>query len=856
MPNPLTGDLHAVLQVSGSTLNRLIATMHQNAQSKLNVSRVRTHAFVRIGDELSGPRINGVVGTARAQIGVPRLELFHGEDSKFAVSLALRLWYTPDGGSTPLPEHIWGRLRIVYRVAPAQLAELNDTLAALKFDADPNDVSFQSFGDSTMDAAITTQLAHLATERYRLSPHPLSSSFAARQFRSLVGGSESGVLVPLAPTPAPNAGQLASVTSLFLGGKDFALAISREFIMSQIEQLLQSIRTSTAPFPVTISDIFGITSTTYTIRVPVASATWSPGTITLDVSGSATSPAWWAPDARISARVVLRWGFNAATEALTLTSDPPVISLRVSGPLGWLIRALALNPVRDLISSRIANALTSIQPHLDAVSAQKATLISQLVTLDPQVGATIETADFGADGVILRGSISVSPPQVSIPRFTKLADRTGFSAYASSIPGGTIERYHWRWWFRPSWSATALGPPDGDVTFTDRFELAPGTALPGLPPPIDGPKPKYASGIVCLSYQGHRTDRVSGADEPVETPPEFGERICRFVAPDPLPPFKGGLARFYTKPQRWWQMYTAAGSSAAAGRHLTALVSADEGGNIQSTNALILYLGDTSRLPELQHLSACVEQAARPDAGVLTVLLLRPGLLDSLSRDETGLIERFVSATHGTVAITEDIGRGWSGPLGIEPESAVAAAIADATGELTWRANRAVSAQDLVEALRRGLSASEQPVFDFATCGAQAGQQAPHAILRMSDGSMTTLRALRKTQVHLAFVRHDSWPSRALLARLARVHHRLTLRGITVIAIAGDASHHEADELRRSMELPFAVLADVTGLAVAFGVRIWPTALTITEDGTVANESYGADPGALQALDRQERSAT
>ena len=36
MANPLTGDFEAVLQVSGGTINRLLASMHQNDFAKLD----------------------------------------------------------------------------------------------------------------------------------------------------------------------------------------------------------------------------------------------------------------------------------------------------------------------------------------------------------------------------------------------------------------------------------------------------------------------------------------------------------------------------------------------------------------------------------------------------------------------------------------------------------------------------------------------------------------------------------------------------------------------------------------------------------------------------------------------------
>jgi|GEM_PF-6020034 len=42
MPNPLTGDFEAALQVSGGTINRLMATLHQNGGANPKLPAIRT----------------------------------------------------------------------------------------------------------------------------------------------------------------------------------------------------------------------------------------------------------------------------------------------------------------------------------------------------------------------------------------------------------------------------------------------------------------------------------------------------------------------------------------------------------------------------------------------------------------------------------------------------------------------------------------------------------------------------------------------------------------------------------------------------------------------------------------------
>ena len=69
MPNPLTGDFDAVLQISGGTLNRLMASMHQNAFENPKLPSFPHSVRMRIGDDHA---YEGVRGLVHAQVSVPR----------------------------------------------------------------------------------------------------------------------------------------------------------------------------------------------------------------------------------------------------------------------------------------------------------------------------------------------------------------------------------------------------------------------------------------------------------------------------------------------------------------------------------------------------------------------------------------------------------------------------------------------------------------------------------------------------------------------------------------------------------------------------------------------------------------
>src|SRR5438105_13350946 len=114
MANPLTGDYDAVLQVSGGTVDRLMASIHQNVDAQPPLPSFPHSTTLRLGDD---EVIDGVKGTLWAQVGVPRIELVHGADDRFFVEIGIRARYVPDVGSEPLREFINGNVRAEYQLA-------------------------------------------------------------------------------------------------------------------------------------------------------------------------------------------------------------------------------------------------------------------------------------------------------------------------------------------------------------------------------------------------------------------------------------------------------------------------------------------------------------------------------------------------------------------------------------------------------------------------------------------------------------------------------------------------------------------------------------------------------------------
>ena len=91
-------------------------------------------------------------------------------------------------------------------------------------------------------------------------------------------------------------------------------------------------------------------------------------------------------------------------------------------------------------------------------------LSTQLKTLDDRASVSLDSAEFGIDGLVIRGTIDLSPRRGVVVKHEMTAAGDAHSALESWIPGGRIDRLEWSW----SWSGS--GDP-GNATYQDRFLL-------------------------------------------------------------------------------------------------------------------------------------------------------------------------------------------------------------------------------------------------------------------------------------------------------------------------------------------------------------------------------------------------
>ena len=246
MTNLLTGDYDAVLQVSASTVNRLLASMHQNDWRNPNTPSFPHSVGVRLGDVVE---VDGVRGTAWAQVGVPRITLIDGSTDRFHLEVGLRIRYVPDPGTEPLATYIDGTLGADYEMAdidPNCRGWRRLASKYLWFRVVEDSVWFRGttgedewlpslsaagagVDEAAVMAKITTQLATLLAITFDPAPQEVGPQFRRGSFKTLDQGPDMQDDVPVGGSavaiPVGGMGSVASVANVFVAGRDFALAL-------------------------------------------------------------------------------------------------------------------------------------------------------------------------------------------------------------------------------------------------------------------------------------------------------------------------------------------------------------------------------------------------------------------------------------------------------------------------------------------------------------------------------------------------------------------------------------------------------------------------------------------------------
>ena len=768
------------------------------------------------------PAADGAVrGTADVQLSNPTISLGERSIGEVTVHVDVRVHYVPDRGSGPMPEPIHGEVRATYIVKPKTLGISVGARKALSVQVSSHDNQIQ-FVQRTIPSpgtgltaaevdVISAQVRKALRDQFVAADVLMPAGFRFTEFIALGGERDpsQALALPLQSSGSAAAGNINSVNKHLLGGFDFAIAVSKEYVGTFLQAFIDSVKNSVAALSFTIS--FTFISATYRASISSLNFVWKPGAIEISgrielVTGS------MAPNGFISftQRITVELDVASQTVALKPLGDPDVKE-------SWFLpHGRALNAVRSARDNALPSAGTPINK---TVSDTRSSLVAALQSFDKLASVTYKAVEITPDGMILQGAIGPNGTGWRLDpvvHFDVTAD--GFSAFNSWIPGGRIDAYRWTWPIGGS-AGAIVSVKVGRVRDEDRFVLS---------TPVDvGP-----TGRICLKIEGTRTS-PDGVEELVEAgetcKPWWSEPILTapYGSLDVLDPIWNPPVVNQEQPLDFIVDDAIAGYVSVMGQ------SPPTGG--LTTNTLIHFAGRNMERP-LETLSHALSQMRQPHVSLVLFLVLPMGTFATRHSEFQArlgsLDERFTPNLH----ITEDYAGGWTKAFAA-PEGPSTHLI-NARGELVWKREGKLNPDRVAAALDEHLLPALAPRSVLMRLAAQPGEQAPDAFFRDDQGGCVTLRRLRGQPIQLNFWKSWSKPCLRELRRLQTLQEQQP--GNAPVIMAVNSEDAALADVRCQNNLTFRLIPDRNqSIAELYGVQCWPTTVSINQEGIIDRIQFG-----------------
>ena len=753
-------------------------------------------------------------GTAKIQIGTPRISVDHGATLEVEVRAQIRASYLPDPNTPSLPTPIHGEVRATFDVkinaaqaTPKIIVTPSEGIDKVQFIPAPGTPASGSMSKALQVFLLTGEVRRFLRTKFDVIETELPESFPFRQFKGLEAGNRKAVAFPLMlsgqhiPALALN-----GIKALFAkANDDFAIAISPYYIGTMLQPALKPIEDFQAGKKIIG---FGVTILAYGADVTSATITFESGALVLSVFGKVKVWGAFVSDAQHSFTVTQKF-------TLELDHASQAISLQTSGGISIVGLPQDIEDfARPKIEAARDNAVATAQPMVQKALKDRRTALNEaLKRFDKAANAKFTAVEIDPEGIILRGDVTLSTRPSAVVDVAEFAGGAALTAFKSWIPAGSIARFNWSW--LESTGEVSLFPWEAVetkmVTDPHRFTLAVGG--PGKPQP--GQR-------ICLEIEGTQ-DGSSGEISAGE--------VCHVEAP-------------------WW-MGVAAGVSSALAKILLvpvwgpdpgpegileqAIVAhmnlhADHGGAGLGVPAIVhLARGD---VPEpLPLLNEAMLRSRHGDKPIPLIVVLEAGSFSKSRR----LVERQLGATSrrfpGPLIITEDYEQGWAKAFGATERSVTS--LVHPNGEEAWRSEH-LERDGLTSALDTRQIKSNPTGVRPSTFALRAGDSAPEAFYSEQDG------AVRGQRATVVFWKSWSAPCvRELIQRQTDFGRNGSGDGI-LIAVGDGESPERARELGQKLGVTYSLIADPNRrLSGLFRINCWPTTVSINEDGQVERVHIG-----------------
>ena len=858
MANNLTGDFEAVVQVSVRQINGLLATLHQNGASDDAPLKLLHSVAMRVGDVRKRPpdvavfgdwvlayqmaRESGglnsarrhlieyappgaarlieagfdelgevvigegppatVRGAARMQLSSPTLSLTTGSTSEVTVHVWVRAHYTADPGTTDLPQPIHGEVQATFdvRLGPISGGRQRLLIQPSAQDSQIQFLAAAGSGLSTADvAAISAQVRKAVRESFTLLPVDLPVDFPFTQFKALGNSPGQALALPIKLSSAgPPAGNVQSITSQFIGSSGFAFAVSKEYVGSLLQTFLDSL--TTAPS-------FKVLGFTITVSFSIDPLAWAAGKITISGRVDFDNP---GPDQWItfSQALTLQLDQGAQSVALTPVGEPAV------DESFFISHSTAVNAVKTARDDALSAGAAPIN---HALGDARTRLNSALRQFDPTASARFTVVEITPDGVVVRGDIgSTTARHAPVIAIAETDEGRAFTALQSWIPGGGIDQLTWSWVEYTGPIPTVWSGVTKSLTDAHRFIF---------------PKPAAVAGLsnICLRIEG---TQITPAGQVMSV---VGGTLCSVP----------GMTEVMEAPS-WWEPVTvplwlpdstadAVLNDVIAG-HVSLQSNAPR--EKQVTHNSLVYFADWRTDKPLQPLAQALDRMRRKQASLVVIVVLPAGTFNNRRSEVEAKLQSTGKGFPALLLPAEDTEGGWSRTFAASKTPSVH--LINAQRKFVWKHEGEADPEVLAAALDKHLLAAPAPRLHPLQLTVSPGERAPDVSFQEYGGEPFALHRLRGREVLLNFWQAWSAPCTRELDRLQSLHQQAGEQGPLIVAFHGGKDAKQLDEIRKRHGLSFPLVQDAEQvIARTYGVRCWPTTVSINADGFVEHVQFG-----------------
>jgi hypothetical protein len=562
----------------------------------------------------------------------------------------------------------------------------------------------------------------------------------------------------------------------------------------------------------------------YIVTLTSASVEWTGGGFTVRISGQAvTEKSQYNLTFDVTQSVVAF--YDAGAEGIGFASGgPPTVNVNYGGPFSGDVINTAKPRIQAEVAAQVQGVLA--QASFDA-SSQRLELGKQLRSIDDNAEVRFEDAAFSPDGIVLHGTVRLSPRRAPVVKYQKTPEGNAYTAWRSWIPGGRIDSFEWSW----RWAAGSF-LPSGSESIKDTFRLTrpygatskfgshiTTTPLPGL----DG------MGKVCLYLDGMQVDPVTG--ELVEAGGGTNCQVYSWATRVPeanglLIPDPHDVGPVHPEHPGWGVLHLGHGGFEQPG-----------------FNTLVVHVGG-----ELSHDTATILREGlvtcrREDAGLAVIVLLDEGQLAAARSARADELRTLETDLEAPMLVNEDLNGAWAAALAV-PERLEQPAwrLLSPTGAVAWMSDEPMTAKTIATALDDHLSPSS-PVVAHAQSGIDASIVGKPIVTFYDDDCPPPPVGGRGPGHHsVVFTMAGSAASDMRLAQITGERGAEGDGGAVVAIVHGAKTRDEAEGYASKFGEDVVAIPDPDGkISESAGVRYWPTSVTVDEVGLVTAVDVGVD---------------